>query len=215
MDAMASKITSLTIVYSTVYAGADQGKTPKFRVIGLWAGNSPVPGNSPHKRASNAESGSIWWRHHEQMICHLMKAYDIINLCKYCFPGPIRRDTFEATIYTAREYHTLILRKYLRGANECNISHFIICTFWRAFFVCHKLEWRQVRHGNIGHKITLNQTLPWGPRKMSQMYELKLWMLLIGMKPDTEHILRSYKLVKMMRPEQIGHHISNDFIKFK
>ena len=37
-------------------------KISKLRVTGLCEGNSPV--NSPHKRSSNAENVSIWWRHH-------------------------------------------------------------------------------------------------------------------------------------------------------
>ena len=61
MGAMASQITSLTIVYSTVYSGADQRK---LRVTGLCAGNSPVIGEFPAQGASDAESVSIWWRHH-------------------------------------------------------------------------------------------------------------------------------------------------------
>ena len=39
-------------------------KTSKFRVTGLCAGNSPVTGEFPTQRASNAENVSIWWRHH-------------------------------------------------------------------------------------------------------------------------------------------------------
>ena len=38
MGAMASQITSIAIVYSTVYSGADQKKTYKLRVTGLFAG---------------------------------------------------------------------------------------------------------------------------------------------------------------------------------
>ena len=38
-------------------------KTSKLRVTGLCAGNSPVPGEYPAQRASNAENVSIWWRH--------------------------------------------------------------------------------------------------------------------------------------------------------
>ena len=53
MGAMASQITSLTIVYSTVYSGVDQRKHQKLRVIGLCEGNLPVTG------ASNAENVSI------------------------------------------------------------------------------------------------------------------------------------------------------------
>ena len=40
-------------------------KTSKLRVTGLCAGNSPVTGEFPAQRASNAENVSIWWRHHE------------------------------------------------------------------------------------------------------------------------------------------------------
>ena len=57
MSAMASQITSLTIVYSTVYSGAGQRK--HHRVTGLCAGNSPVTGEFPAQRASNAENVSI------------------------------------------------------------------------------------------------------------------------------------------------------------
>ena len=49
MTTMASQITSLTVVYSTVYSDADKKKTPKPLVTGLCAGNSPGPVNSPHK----------------------------------------------------------------------------------------------------------------------------------------------------------------------
>ena len=37
----------------------------KLRVTGLCVGNSPVTGEFPSQRASNAENVSIWWRHHE------------------------------------------------------------------------------------------------------------------------------------------------------
>ena len=64
MGAMASQITSLTIVYSTVYLGHRSKKTPKLLVTGLCAGNSPGTGEFPAQMASNAENDSIWWRHH-------------------------------------------------------------------------------------------------------------------------------------------------------
>ena len=40
-------------------------KISKLRVTGLYAGNSPVTGEFPAQRASNAENFSIWWRHHD------------------------------------------------------------------------------------------------------------------------------------------------------
>ena len=52
MDAMASQITSLTIVFSTVHSDADK-KTSKLRVIGICEGNSPVTGEFSAQRANN------------------------------------------------------------------------------------------------------------------------------------------------------------------
>ena len=40
-------------------------KTSKLRVTGLCAGKSPVTGEIPAQKASNAKNASIWWRHHE------------------------------------------------------------------------------------------------------------------------------------------------------
>ena len=71
MGAMASQITSLAIVYSTVYSDADKKKnTSKFRVTGLCAGNSPVAGDFPAQRHSNAENAPIRWRHPVNELNH-------------------------------------------------------------------------------------------------------------------------------------------------
>ena len=58
MGKMASQITSLTIVYSTVNLSAD---LRKHRSSAPMAGT----GEFPAQRASNAENVSIWWVHHE------------------------------------------------------------------------------------------------------------------------------------------------------
>ena len=67
MSTMTRQITSLPIVYSTVYSGADQRKHQSsaslvfVRVIH----RLPVTGEFPaqSQRASSAENVSIWWRH--------------------------------------------------------------------------------------------------------------------------------------------------------
>ena len=64
MGAIVSQITSLTIVYSTLYSEADKKKS-KLCVTGPCVRNSPVAGEFPTQMASNAENVSIWWRHHE------------------------------------------------------------------------------------------------------------------------------------------------------
>ena len=56
MGAIASQISSLTIVCSTVYSDADKRKHQKLRVTGLYEGNSPVTGEFPAQMASNAEN---------------------------------------------------------------------------------------------------------------------------------------------------------------
>ena len=76
MSAMASQITSLTIVYSTVCSKGRSKKTSKLRVIGLCVGNSPEAGEFPAQRASNAENIFIWWRHHG----HLWLGHSISNI---------------------------------------------------------------------------------------------------------------------------------------
>ena len=76
MGAVASQITSLTVVYSTVCSGADQSKHQSSGVTGLWAGNSPVTGEFPAQMASDAENVSIWWHRHAKYCCHYTERYD-------------------------------------------------------------------------------------------------------------------------------------------
>ena len=61
---IASQITSLTMVYSTVYSTSRSKKTSKLCVTGLCEGNSPMTGEFPAQMASNAENISVWWCHH-------------------------------------------------------------------------------------------------------------------------------------------------------
>ena len=79
---MASQIMGLTIVYSTVYSRSRSKKISKFRVTGLCEGSSPVTGEFPAQRDSNAENISIWWRHHDfkVVIFELM----LINISSIC-----------------------------------------------------------------------------------------------------------------------------------
>ena len=73
MGALASQITSLTIVYLNRLFGRRLKKTSKLRVSGLCAGNSPGTGEFPAQMGSNAENGSIlmtssWVTDHRHLI---------------------------------------------------------------------------------------------------------------------------------------------------
>ena len=64
MCAMASQITSLTIVYSTVYSGVDQRKNQSSASLAFVRGIHRWPVNSPHKWPVTRKMFFIWWRHH-------------------------------------------------------------------------------------------------------------------------------------------------------
>ena len=64
MGAMVSQITSLTIVYSTVYSNADQRKHQSSASLAFVR---EFTGWIPAQMASNAENVSIWWRHHAKI----------------------------------------------------------------------------------------------------------------------------------------------------
>ena len=75
MDAIASQITSLMIVYPTVYSDADQRniKAPRhWPLCGEFTGT----GEFPAQMASNAEKVYIWWRHHEQTVLYTYNPFE-------------------------------------------------------------------------------------------------------------------------------------------
>ena len=63
MGAIASPITSLTIVYWTLYSGADQRKHQSSMSLTFVRGIPRWPVNSPHKWSVTRKM-SIWWHHH-------------------------------------------------------------------------------------------------------------------------------------------------------
>ena len=82
MSRMASQITSLTIVYSTVYFFKakikENIKAPRHWPL---CGEFTVTGKFHAQRASNAENVSIWCRHHDQYRdshCEMKMVYKIV-----------------------------------------------------------------------------------------------------------------------------------------
>ena len=85
--------------------GQRSKKTSKLRVTGLCEGNSPMTGEFPTQRTSDAENAYIWWRHHEtankaRTVYIIYLEYLIIGetkgpvlKCKYDFHGLCKRDT--------------------------------------------------------------------------------------------------------------------------
>ena len=75
MTTMVFQITSLMVVYSTIYSDADQRKHQSSASLAFVWGSHRA-GEFPAQRASYAENVSIWWRHHVASlpqpveICH-------------------------------------------------------------------------------------------------------------------------------------------------
>ena len=76
MDAMASQITSLTIVYSTVYSDAGQRKHQSSASLAFVWG---IHRNSQHKWPVTGKKVSIWWRHHGSLLGAQMERIQIAD----------------------------------------------------------------------------------------------------------------------------------------
>ena len=88
-SALASQITSLAIVCSTVYSRRRSKKTSKLRIAGLCEGNSPVTGEFPSQGTINAENVSIWWRHHGLKIQWVKPVHYVLSFhVAGCFKLP-------------------------------------------------------------------------------------------------------------------------------
>ena len=95
MGAMASHITSLTIVYSSVNYGADQREHQRSASLAFVGGNSPLIGEFAAQMANNAKNVSIWWRHHERTIITLVYflGRTVDEVSSVIVSGQIFRDT--------------------------------------------------------------------------------------------------------------------------
>ena len=69
-------------------------KTSKLRVTGLCAGNSPVTGEFPALRASNAGNVSIWWRHHVSPRFRYIWWYTVHEIFTYMCTCTRRTDSY-------------------------------------------------------------------------------------------------------------------------
>ena len=82
-------------------------KTPKLRVTGLCAGNSPVTREFPAQRAINAENVSIWWRYHALSLVGSRRMDDNCSwLSRWC-----QQKSQSTVINGRRDYFPKLQRK--------------------------------------------------------------------------------------------------------
>ena len=83
-------------------------KTSTIRVTGLCEGNSPVTGEFPAQRASNAEDISIRWRHHVFYPCLCRVSCITMLYWAVCYWEPIK----PVTLWAAFRKTMIIKRKF-------------------------------------------------------------------------------------------------------
>ena len=82
-------------------------KTSKLCITGLCEGNSPVTGEFPSQRASNAENISIWCRHHENRNYWYRRGvlfHEMLSECspvEICFNERIWERTLTPTLHSS------------------------------------------------------------------------------------------------------------------
>ena len=109
MGKLASKINSLTIVYSTVYSGADQRRHQSSASLAFVREIHP-------QMASNAENGFVWWRHHEATLKNIATELHTRNGNSYYYI--FMKITID--VYRLSEFLMLELQEYyLESDNSC------------------------------------------------------------------------------------------------
>ena len=106
MSTIASQITSLAIVFSTVYS--DQRKHQSSASLAfVWE----LTGEFPAQTASYAQNVSIWWRHHEFL---LLKRYNssILNAGILCISTHWGQDKMAAKFLTTISNIFSWMKKY-------------------------------------------------------------------------------------------------------
>ena len=119
MSPMVSPITSLTIVYSTVYSGADQRKHQSSASLVFCEGNSLETGEFPAQRASNAENVSIWWRHHDGETlpwCHRTELHAEPCITTVIWPCCKTFSQWQCS------FHWKLHSHWLKGLQQCPIT---------------------------------------------------------------------------------------------
>ena len=122
-------------------------KTLKLRRTGLCEGNSPVAGEFPSQKASNAENVSVWWRLHANHILEIQCTYSMMiriitvmsldrygnsnhpNLCLFNILFMLTTKTPFTLFFTYTFYNPLIILDSLHKGSvrrKCPYHDFII-----------------------------------------------------------------------------------------
>ena len=140
----------------------------KLSVTGLWEGNSPGTSEFPAQMASNAESVSIWWRHHNMIIyiyffCEMLySSMPKLNggLCKpllnylTTFSSTTASEVVKIMIYSAFIYENFI-KWHFHYSVKNDIS--VILPQDSAFYITAASLWAQWRFKSSTSRLSAQQ----------------------------------------------------------
>ena len=120
-------------------------KTSKLCVTGLCAENSPVTGEFPVQRSSNAENVFIWWRHHDSIkvvMCHFGTLYIVNNNIEFVHQVLLQwviNFTHIFHDFLSSRCHLIYAAKYVltsihwSGVNLINVAKYVLTSIhWSA-----------------------------------------------------------------------------------
>ena len=172
MTTMASQITSLTVVYSIVYSGADQRKHQSSASLAFVRGIHRSTGEFPVQRASNAENVSIddvimcitFCKYHSHCFLYHIEAVewmsvDMISFCmwyitqktygKNSIPNKLALDWYNISVIT---YHSIYL--YVPKPSEIMLHQLPLIWTWTNGWV-HNRDAGDLRSHRAHYDVTV------------------------------------------------------------
>ena len=154
-------------------------QTSKLCVIGLCAGNSPVTGEFTAQKASNAENGSVWWRHHD--------------FRKWCI-DTIKISSVRMVICCILPYSTLIstlTKKIILNPILFAVAYLVPTSSFEALYNCFMYP-TEVRCWNMMFRMLNYQTFWKNPNWFDDVSYLGLFTTRVTMLSLKFHLLCGY-----------------------
>ena len=117
MTTMASQITSLTVVYSSIYSAADQRKHQSSALLAFCAGNSPGRVNSPHKGPVTRKMfpfDDVIMHYPNQWLFSILTHIDVIRP-QWVKPGLMRNSLWVQAVQSLGKYPERLADKQFSG----------------------------------------------------------------------------------------------------
>ena len=142
MGAMVSQITSVSIVYSTVYSGADQRKHQSSASLAFVRGIHRWPLNSPHKGPVTRKCFHLMkspWYHG----CKFNKMYiSYILLLRFCAIQMFRLVVFNVLWHQRIQHAEIAPKRTSNPALKCQKSIIILAVMAYCRHIC--INWEQM-----------------------------------------------------------------------